>query len=84
MGYPKGSGFVCPLQVSYLWEEISWLQQCLSPSQSSSSCTLQTRLKMLQAVSLLQVALPPPSDKDPIIYFTLPCILLPCPGPEIN
>lgn len=43
-------------QVSYLWEEISWLQQCLSASQSSCSCTLQTRLKMLQAVSQLQVA----------------------------
>ncbi|XP_047233308.1 uncharacterized protein LOC124875292 isoform X2 [Girardinichthys multiradiatus] len=41
-------------KVSYLWEEISWLQQCLSPSQSSCSCTLQTRLKMLQAVSQLQ------------------------------
>ncbi|KAG9349907.1 hypothetical protein JZ751_026260 [Albula glossodonta] len=41
-------------KVSYLWEDISWLQQCLSPSQSSCSCTLQTRLKMLQAVSLLQ------------------------------
>ncbi|XP_028332922.1 ankyrin repeat and fibronectin type-III domain-containing protein 1 isoform X2 [Gouania willdenowi] len=41
-------------KVSYLWEEVSWLQQCLNPSQSSCSCTLQTRLKMLQAVSLLQ------------------------------
>nr|XP_040032646.1 ankyrin repeat and fibronectin type-III domain-containing protein 1 isoform X3 [Gasterosteus aculeatus aculeatus]XP_040032647.1 ankyrin repeat and fibronectin type-III domain-containing protein 1 isoform X3 [Gasterosteus aculeatus aculeatus] len=41
-------------KVSYLWEEIPWLQQCLSPSQSSCSCTLQTRLKMLQAVSQLQ------------------------------
>ncbi|XP_069011849.1 ankyrin repeat and fibronectin type-III domain-containing protein 1 isoform X1 [Embiotoca jacksoni] len=41
-------------KVSYLWEDISWLQQCLSPSQSSCSCTLQTRLKMLQAVSHLQ------------------------------
>uniref|UniRef100_A0A8C9Y213 Ankyrin repeat and fibronectin type III domain containing 1 n=1 Tax=Sander lucioperca TaxID=283035 RepID=A0A8C9Y213_SANLU len=41
-------------KVSYLWEEIPWLQQCLSPSQSSCSCTLQTRLKMLQAVSHLQ------------------------------
>ncbi|XP_035261553.1 ankyrin repeat and fibronectin type-III domain-containing protein 1 isoform X2 [Anguilla anguilla] len=41
-------------KVSYLWEEISWLQQCLSPSQSSCSCALQTRLKTLQAVSLLQ------------------------------
>uniref|UniRef100_A0A1A8FYA0 Ankyrin repeat and fibronectin type-III domain-containing protein 1-like n=4 Tax=Nothobranchius korthausae TaxID=1143690 RepID=A0A1A8FYA0_9TELE len=41
-------------KVSFLWDEISWLQQCLSPSQSSCSCTLQTRLKMLQAVSQLQ------------------------------
>uniref|UniRef100_A0A8C2Z7A9 Fibronectin type-III domain-containing protein n=1 Tax=Cyclopterus lumpus TaxID=8103 RepID=A0A8C2Z7A9_CYCLU len=41
-------------KVSYLWEEIPWLQQCLVPSQSSCSCTLQTRLKMLQAVSHLQ------------------------------
>uniref|UniRef100_H3D5I0 Fibronectin type-III domain-containing protein n=1 Tax=Tetraodon nigroviridis TaxID=99883 RepID=H3D5I0_TETNG len=41
-------------KVSYLWEEILWLQQCLSLSQSSSSCTLQTRLKMLQAASQLQ------------------------------
>ncbi|XP_053720627.1 ankyrin repeat and fibronectin type-III domain-containing protein 1 isoform X1 [Synchiropus splendidus] len=41
-------------KVSYLWEEIPWLQQCVNPSQSSCSCTLQTRLKMLQAVSLLQ------------------------------
>ncbi|CAL8308596.1 unnamed protein product [Boreogadus saida] len=39
-------------KVSYLWEDILWLQQCLSPSQTS--CTLQTRVKMLQAVSLLQ------------------------------
>lgn len=45
----------CLCQVSYLWEEIPWLQQCLSPTQSSCSCTLQTRLKMLQAVSQLQV-----------------------------
>ncbi|KAM6951317.1 ankyrin repeat and fibronectin type-III domain-containing protein 1 isoform 2-T2 [Aplochiton taeniatus] len=41
-------------KVSYLWEEIPWLQQCLSPSQLSCSCTLQTRLKMLQAVAHLQ------------------------------
>ncbi|CAL8259311.1 unnamed protein product [Arctogadus glacialis] len=39
-------------KVSYLWEDILWLQQCLSPSQTS--CTLQTRVKLLQAVSLLQ------------------------------
>ncbi|XP_078793470.1 ankyrin repeat and fibronectin type-III domain-containing protein 1 [Oryzias latipes] len=41
-------------KVSYLWDEISWLQQCLGPSQSSCSCTLQTRIKMLQAISQLQ------------------------------
>ncbi|XP_069036950.1 ankyrin repeat and fibronectin type-III domain-containing protein 1 isoform X3 [Lepisosteus oculatus] len=41
-------------KVSCLWEEIPWMQQCLSPSQSSYSCALQTRLKMLQAVSQLQ------------------------------
>ncbi|XP_029102352.1 ankyrin repeat and fibronectin type-III domain-containing protein 1 [Scleropages formosus] len=41
-------------KVSYLWEDIPWLQQCLNPSQSSFSCALQTRLKMLQAVSQLQ------------------------------
>ncbi|CAL8301916.1 unnamed protein product [Lota lota] len=41
-------------KVSYLWEDILWLQQCLSPSQTSCSCTLQTRVKILQAVSLLQ------------------------------
>lgn len=51
----KNVWIVSVQQVSYLWEEISWLQQCLSPSQSSCSCTLQTRLKMLQAVSHLQV-----------------------------
>ncbi|XP_041938005.1 ankyrin repeat and fibronectin type-III domain-containing protein 1 isoform X3 [Alosa sapidissima] len=41
-------------KVSYLWEEISWLQQCVVSAQSSCSCTLQTRLKMLQAVAQLQ------------------------------
>ncbi|KAJ7984530.1 hypothetical protein DPEC_G00355760 [Dallia pectoralis] len=46
--------FLWFMKVSYLWEEIPWLQQCLSPSQSSCSCTLQTRLKMLQAISQLQ------------------------------
>ncbi|XP_059180611.1 ankyrin-repeat and fibronectin type III domain-containing 1 [Centropristis striata] len=54
--YPSSlmQDFLWFTKVSYLWEEIPWLQQCLSPSQSSCSCTLQTRLKMLQAVSLLQ------------------------------
>ncbi|XP_019902065.2 ankyrin repeat and fibronectin type-III domain-containing protein 1 isoform X2 [Esox lucius] len=46
--------FLWFMKVSYLWEEIPWLQQCLSPSQSSCSCALQTRLKMLQAISQLQ------------------------------
>ncbi|XP_072311694.1 ankyrin repeat and fibronectin type-III domain-containing protein 1 [Eucyclogobius newberryi] len=41
-------------KVSYLWEEIPWLQQCLSLTQTSCSCTLQTRFKMLQAISHLQ------------------------------
>ncbi|XP_028845855.1 ankyrin repeat and fibronectin type-III domain-containing protein 1 isoform X2 [Denticeps clupeoides] len=41
-------------KMSYLWEEVSWLQQCVSSAQSSCSCTLQTRLKMLQAVEHLQ------------------------------
>ncbi|KAK7919712.1 hypothetical protein WMY93_010996 [Mugilogobius chulae] len=41
-------------KVTYLWEEIPWLQQCLSLTQTSCSCTLQTRLKMLQAISHLQ------------------------------
>ncbi|KAJ8347215.1 hypothetical protein SKAU_G00286160 [Synaphobranchus kaupii] len=41
-------------KVSYLWEEIPWLLQLLGPSQSSCSCSLQTHLKMLQAVSHLQ------------------------------
>ncbi|XP_029954749.1 ankyrin repeat and fibronectin type-III domain-containing protein 1 [Salarias fasciatus] len=54
--YPSSlmQDFLWFTKVSYLWEEISWLQQCLSPSQSSCSCTLQTRLKMLQAISHLQ------------------------------
>uniref|UniRef100_A0A8C4ELN8 Ankyrin repeat and fibronectin type-III domain-containing protein 1 n=1 Tax=Dicentrarchus labrax TaxID=13489 RepID=A0A8C4ELN8_DICLA len=54
--YPSSlmQDFLWFTKVSYLWEEIPWLQQCLSPSQSSCSCTLQTRLKMLQAVSQLQ------------------------------
>lgn len=56
--YSENSFYVCMesmWQVSYLWEEIPWLQQCLSSCQSSCSCTLQTRVKMLQAISQLQV-----------------------------
>ncbi|XP_072535282.1 ankyrin repeat and fibronectin type-III domain-containing protein 1 isoform X2 [Salminus brasiliensis] len=41
-------------KVSYLWEEVSWLLQCVSPAQLSCSCTLQIRLKMLQALVQLQ------------------------------
>lgn len=55
-------------QVSYLWEEIPWLQQCLTSSQTSCSCTLQTRLKMLQAVSQLQVLQRPISTANSVIY----------------
>lgn len=44
-------------QASYLWEEIPRLQQRLNPAQAACSCTLQTRLKMLQAVAHLQVGL---------------------------
>ncbi|XP_061562125.1 ankyrin repeat and fibronectin type-III domain-containing protein 1 isoform X2 [Phycodurus eques] len=54
--YPSSlmQDFLWFTKVSYLWEEIPWLQQCLNPTQSACSCTLQTRLKMLQAVSHLQ------------------------------
>lgn len=55
-------------QVSYLWEEIPWLQQCLTSSQTSCSCTLQTRLKMLQAVSQLQVFQRPISTTNSVIH----------------
>ncbi|XP_026114126.1 ankyrin repeat and fibronectin type-III domain-containing protein 1 isoform X1 [Carassius auratus] len=44
-------------KVSHLWEELSWMQQCISPAQASSSCTLQTRLKLLQAAAQLQALL---------------------------
>ncbi|XP_019738873.1 ankyrin repeat and fibronectin type-III domain-containing protein 1, partial [Hippocampus comes] len=44
-------------KVSYLWEEIPWMQQRLNPAHAACSCTLQTRLKMLQAVAHLQGAL---------------------------
>ncbi|XP_077482639.1 ankyrin repeat and fibronectin type-III domain-containing protein 1 isoform X1 [Stigmatopora argus] len=54
--YPSSlvQDFLWFMKVSYLWEEIPWLQQCLNPTQSACSCTLQTRLKMLQAISHLQ------------------------------
>ncbi|XP_054017239.1 ankyrin repeat and fibronectin type-III domain-containing protein 1-like [Dryobates pubescens] len=41
-------------KVSCMWEEILWLRQCLTVSQSSCSCVLQTRLKMLLAISQMQ------------------------------
>uniref|UniRef100_A0A9J7Y148 Ankyrin repeat and fibronectin type-III domain-containing protein 1 n=1 Tax=Cyprinus carpio carpio TaxID=630221 RepID=A0A9J7Y148_CYPCA len=44
-------------KVSHLWEELTWMQQCISPAHASSSCTLQTRLKLLQAAGQLQALL---------------------------
>ncbi|KAF5889587.1 ankyrin repeat and fibronectin type-III domain-containing protein 1-like isoform X1 [Clarias magur] len=44
-------------KVTYLWEEIQWLQQCASSTHPSCSCTLQTRLKILQALTQLQALL---------------------------
>ncbi|XP_051543366.1 ankyrin repeat and fibronectin type-III domain-containing protein 1 isoform X2 [Myxocyprinus asiaticus] len=44
-------------KVSHLWEELSWMQQCISPAHASSSCTLLTRLKLLQAAAQLQALL---------------------------
>ncbi|XP_016426424.1 ankyrin repeat and fibronectin type-III domain-containing protein 1-like [Sinocyclocheilus rhinocerous] len=44
-------------KVSHLWEELTWMQQCISPAHASSSCTLQTRLKLLQAAAQLQALL---------------------------
>ncbi|XP_048029749.1 ankyrin repeat and fibronectin type-III domain-containing protein 1 isoform X3 [Megalobrama amblycephala] len=44
-------------KVSHLWEDLTWMQQCISPAHASSSCTLQTRLKMLQAAAQLQALL---------------------------
>ncbi|XP_027009904.2 ankyrin repeat and fibronectin type-III domain-containing protein 1 isoform X3 [Tachysurus fulvidraco] len=44
-------------KVTYLWEEILWLQQCASSTHLSCSCTLQTRLKILQALIQLQALL---------------------------
>ncbi|KAM9488692.1 ankyrin repeat and fibronectin type-III domain-containing protein 1 isoform 1-T1 [Clarias gariepinus] len=44
-------------KVTYLWEEILWLQQCASSTHPSCSCTLQTRLKILQALTQLQALL---------------------------
>ncbi|XP_035386321.1 ankyrin repeat and fibronectin type-III domain-containing protein 1 isoform X2 [Electrophorus electricus] len=44
-------------KVTYLWEELTWLLQCVSPTQLSCSCTLQTRLKILQTLRQLQTLL---------------------------
>ncbi|XP_017209464.1 ankyrin repeat and fibronectin type-III domain-containing protein 1 isoform X2 [Danio rerio] len=44
-------------KVCHLWEELSWMQQCISPAHACSSCTLQTRLKLLQAAAQLQALL---------------------------
>ncbi|XP_064009195.1 ankyrin repeat and fibronectin type-III domain-containing protein 1-like isoform X2 [Pogoniulus pusillus] len=41
-------------KVSCMWEEILWLRQCVTVSQSSCSCVLQTRFKMLLAISQMQ------------------------------
>lgn len=43
------------VQVSCMWDEILWLRQCVTVSQSSCSCILQTRFKMLLAISQMQV-----------------------------
>ncbi|TRY91303.1 hypothetical protein DNTS_028368, partial [Danionella cerebrum] len=44
-------------KVSHLWEELGWMQQCIGTAQGSSSCTLQTRLRMLQAAAHMQALL---------------------------
>lgn len=41
-------------KLSCMWDEILWLRQCLTVSQSSCSCVLQTRFKMLLAISQMQ------------------------------
>ncbi|XP_074821840.1 ankyrin repeat and fibronectin type-III domain-containing protein 1-like isoform X2 [Natator depressus] len=41
-------------KVACMWDEILWLRQCLTVSQSSCSCVLQTRFKMLLAISQMQ------------------------------
>ncbi|KFP83796.1 Ankyrin repeat and fibronectin type-III domain-containing protein 1, partial [Acanthisitta chloris] len=41
-------------KVSCMWDEILWLRQCVTVSQSSCSCILQTRFKMLLAISQMQ------------------------------
>ncbi|XP_051488147.1 ankyrin repeat and fibronectin type-III domain-containing protein 1-like isoform X2 [Apus apus] len=41
-------------KVSCMWDEVLWLRQCVTVSQSSCSCILQTRFKMLLAISQMQ------------------------------
>ncbi|KAM4631720.1 ankyrin repeat and fibronectin type-III domain-containing protein 1-like isoform 2-T2 [Discoglossus pictus] len=41
-------------KVASMWDDILWLRQCVTVSQSSCSCILQTRFKMLLAVSQMQ------------------------------
>lgn len=50
----RGGTLWC-VQVSCMWDEILWLRQCVTVSQSSCSCILQTRFKMLLAISQMQV-----------------------------
>lgn len=44
-------------KVSCMWDDILWLRQCVTVSQSSCSCILQTRFKMLLAISQMQALL---------------------------
>ncbi|XP_062848336.1 ankyrin-repeat and fibronectin type III domain-containing 1 [Trichomycterus rosablanca] len=44
-------------KVTYLWEELQWLQQCVSSTHLNCSCTLQSRLKILSALIQLQALL---------------------------
>ncbi|XP_041264879.1 ankyrin repeat and fibronectin type-III domain-containing protein 1-like isoform X3 [Onychostruthus taczanowskii] len=46
--------FLWLTKVSCMWDEILWLRQCVTVSQSSCSCILQTRFKMLLAISQMQ------------------------------
>ncbi|XP_043945255.1 ankyrin repeat and fibronectin type-III domain-containing protein 1-like [Protopterus annectens] len=41
-------------KVSCMWDDIRWLRQCVTSTQSSCSCVLQARYKMLMAVSQMQ------------------------------
>uniref|UniRef100_A0A6I8NE69 Fibronectin type-III domain-containing protein n=1 Tax=Ornithorhynchus anatinus TaxID=9258 RepID=A0A6I8NE69_ORNAN len=46
--------FLWLAKVSCVWGEVPWLRQCLPDSPNSCSCVLQTRSKMLLAVSQMQ------------------------------